>query len=82
MSRGILDGKWKQGAEAIKGRWGKLTDDDLKVIAGRRDYLLGRLQEKYGMAEDQAEEDLADFEREYRELQAAAKASSKLRVEA
>jgi len=48
-----VEGKWKQMKGAVKEQWGKLTDDDLDVIAGKRDKLIGKLQERYGLlAED------------------------------
>ncbi len=46
-----------------KEQWGKLTDDDLDVIAGRRDQLAGKIQERYGVAKDEAEKQLAAWER-------------------
>jgi uncharacterized protein YjbJ (UPF0337 family) len=49
-----LRGKWKQARGSAKTRWGKLTDDDLDVIAGQRDELVGRIQERYGIAKDEA----------------------------
>jgi uncharacterized protein YjbJ (UPF0337 family) len=50
-----LEGKWKQAKGSVKQQWGKLTDDDLNVIDGRRDMLIGRIQERYGIAREQAE---------------------------
>jgi len=50
-----IAGKWKQFKGSAKQRWGKLTDDDLDYVAGTRDKLIGRLQEKYGMIKDDAE---------------------------
>jgi len=50
-----IEGKWKQILGAVKARWGQLTDDDLNVIAGKRDQLIGRLQERYGIAKDEAQ---------------------------
>jgi uncharacterized protein YjbJ (UPF0337 family) len=70
MNWDIIEGKWKQAAGAVKTKWGKLTDDDLAAIAGKRDQLIGRIQEKYGMAKDQVEKQLADFERDYLERRA------------
>ncbi len=49
------EGKWKQVKGSIKEHWGKLTDDDLDVIAGRRDNLVGKLQERYGIAREEAQ---------------------------
>jgi uncharacterized protein YjbJ (UPF0337 family) len=47
----------------VKEQWGKLTDDDLTVIAGKRDQLAGKIQERYGYARDKAEAEIHDFER-------------------
>jgi uncharacterized protein YjbJ (UPF0337 family) len=49
-----LEGKWKQSKGKVREKWGKLTDDDLDVIAGKRDQLIGRLQERYGLAKEEA----------------------------
>jgi uncharacterized protein YjbJ (UPF0337 family) len=49
-----IEGNWKQLKGRAKQQWGKLTDDDLKVAAGRRDELTGRVQERYGIAMDSA----------------------------
>ena len=65
MNWDIIAGKWKQAAGEVKAKWGKLTDDDLKMIAGKRDQLVGKLQERYGIAKDKAEQELADFERDF-----------------
>jgi uncharacterized protein YjbJ (UPF0337 family) len=46
----------------VKAQWGKLTDDELDVIAGRRDELAGKIQERYGIAKDEAERQLKDWE--------------------
>jgi uncharacterized protein YjbJ (UPF0337 family) len=51
-------GKWNQAKGSVKERWGKLTDDDLTVIAGNRDKLLGKIQERYGITKQKAEEEL------------------------
>ena len=50
-----IKGNWKQVAGKAKVQWGKLTDDDLEVVAGRRDQLAGKIQERYGVAKDEAE---------------------------
>jgi uncharacterized protein YjbJ (UPF0337 family) len=50
-----VEGKWKQMKGAVKEKWGKLTDDDLDRIAGKRDKLAGRLQECYGLHKEVAE---------------------------
>jgi uncharacterized protein YjbJ (UPF0337 family) len=58
-----VTGKWKQFKGQVKQKWGKLTDDDLEVIAGKRDQMAGLLQERYGYAKDQAEREVDDFAR-------------------
>ena len=55
MNTDIFKGQWKEIKGTIKAKWGKLTDDDLKLVEGRRDQLLGRIQERYGIAKDDAE---------------------------
>lgn len=50
-----VQGKWMQTKGAVREKWGKLTDDDLDVIAGKRDQLVGRIQERYGVAKEEAE---------------------------
>ncbi len=55
MNHDRMSGNWKQVKGKIKEQWGKLTDDDLDVIAGKRDQLLGRIQERHGIAKDKAE---------------------------
>jgi uncharacterized protein YjbJ (UPF0337 family) len=50
-----IQGKWKQAKGSLKQKWGKLTDDDLDVIAGSRDKFIGKVQERYGIARDEAQ---------------------------
>ena len=50
-----VEGNWKRMTGKVKEQWGKLTDDDLAVIGGKQDQLVGRLQERYGIARDEAE---------------------------
>jgi uncharacterized protein YjbJ (UPF0337 family) len=63
MNHDRIQGNWKQVKGKIKEQWGKLTDDDLDVIAGKRDQLLGRIQKRHGVAKDEAEKQLEHFER-------------------
>jgi uncharacterized protein YjbJ (UPF0337 family) len=53
-----VEGNWKQVKGKVKEKWGKLTDDDLTVINGRRDQLEGKIQERYGIAKDQVRKDV------------------------
>jgi uncharacterized protein YjbJ (UPF0337 family) len=59
----MLQGQWKQVKGKMKEKWGKLTDDDWDMIAGKRDQMIGKLQERYGYSRDQAEKDLNDWEK-------------------
>jgi len=63
MNWDTAKGDWKQFKGKVKEAWGKLTDDDLKVIAGKRDQLLGVIQKQYGIARDEAERQVRQFER-------------------
>lgn len=58
-----IKGNWKQVAGKAREQWGKLTDRDLEIVAGRREQLAGKIQERYGLAKDEAERQLADWER-------------------
>ena len=62
MNRDWREGNWKQVRGKVRERWGKLTDDELDVIAGRRDQLVGRIQELYGTSKNEIERDLDDLE--------------------
>ena len=53
-----VEGNWKQFTGRVKEKWGRLTDDDLTVINGRRDQLEGKIQERYGIAKDQVRNDV------------------------
>ena len=68
MNEDRIQGNWKQVKGKVKEQWGKLTDDDLDVIAGKRDQLLGRIQERHGIAKDEAERQVEDFERRNTDL--------------
>jgi uncharacterized protein YjbJ (UPF0337 family) len=58
-----VEGSWKEFTGKVKEQWGRLTDDDLTAIAGKRDQLSGKIQERYGYAKDRAEDEIRDFER-------------------
>lgn len=66
MNTDQMSGKWKQMKGAAKQQWGKLTDDDLEVIAGKRDSLIGKLQERYGMAKEDAQRKADDWLKSYK----------------
>lgn len=58
-----IEGNWNLVKGKIKEKWGKLTDDDLKVAAGKKDQLAGVLQKRYGWMKDEAERELDAFTR-------------------
>jgi uncharacterized protein YjbJ (UPF0337 family) len=61
MNSDQLEGKWKQVKGEVREKWGKLTDDDILVVGGRRDQLIGRVQERYGMAREAATKEVDTF---------------------
>lgn len=63
MNKDKIVGEWHKLKGQLKQKWGKLTDDDLTQINGKREELLGRLQNRYGYAKDKAEEELSSFEK-------------------
>src|ERR1700687_4401617 len=58
-----IKGGWRSTQGAVKEQWGKLTDDDLTAIEGRREQLIGKLQIRYGISEEEAERQVAGWER-------------------
>jgi uncharacterized protein YjbJ (UPF0337 family) len=64
MNSDIFEGKWKQFVGAAKQRWAKLTDDDWTYVAGKKDELVGRIQERYGITRDEAQREADEFARE------------------
>ena len=62
MNEDRIKGNWKQFTGKLKEQWGKLTDDDLDVIAGKRDQLLGKIQERQGIIKEEAEKQLKEWE--------------------
>ncbi len=61
MNDDRIKGQWKQLSGKVKARWGKLTDDDVQVGEGNAEYLAGKLQERYGIAKDEAKKQVNDF---------------------
>jgi len=62
-----IEGNWKQFKGNVKQQWGKLTDDQLDVIAGKREQLVGRVQEQYGIGKDEAEKQVELFASTFKE---------------
>jgi uncharacterized protein YjbJ (UPF0337 family) len=63
-----IAGNWKQFTGLAKEKWGQLTDSDWTQIEGKRDQLVGKIQERYGIARDEAERQVAEFERSYEQV--------------
>jgi len=62
MNWDVIEGNWKQAKGKLKEQWGKLTDDQLDRISGQRDQLVGQIQECYGVARDDAEHQVKEWE--------------------
>jgi len=56
-----IEGNWKQFKGKVQQQWGKFTDDDMSKMSGKRTEVIGRLQERYGFAKEQAEKELDEF---------------------
>lgn len=63
MNKDTIEGNWKELKGKAKAHWGKLTDDRLDVIAGKREQLAGEIQHAYGVSRDEAENQIKDFEK-------------------
>jgi len=61
-----IEGNWKQFKGDVLKQWGELTDDDLDVVAGEREKLVGRLQDRYGIAKEKAERQIDEWLERYR----------------
>lgn len=64
LNTDIAEGKWKQLKGRVQEQWGELTDDELDAIAGRRERFVGKLQEKHGVAREEAEKSFEALKRE------------------
>lgn len=70
-----IEGNWKQLKGKVNEKWGKLTDDHLDVVAGKREQLAGKIQEVYGIGKDEANRQIDEFAESMRE-----DSNSKLRM--
>jgi uncharacterized protein YjbJ (UPF0337 family) len=61
MNQDIIKGKWKELKGTVRAKWGKLTDSDYEEIAGNKDKLVGRLQQRYGYQREQAEREAQEL---------------------
>ena len=62
-----IEGNWKQFKGKVKAQWGRLTDDQIDVIAGKRESLAGKIQETYGVGKDETEKQLAAWQKRVKE---------------
>jgi uncharacterized protein YjbJ (UPF0337 family) len=62
-----IEGNWKQLKGNVKEKWGKLTDDEFEVIGGKRDQLVGKIQERYGCTREEADTQVRAWEESYNE---------------
>jgi uncharacterized protein YjbJ (UPF0337 family) len=68
MNTDQMKGNWKQLIGKAKEKWGRLTNDDWQIVEGQRDQLVGRIQERYGIARDEAQRQVDEFEKSYDRL--------------
>jgi uncharacterized protein YjbJ (UPF0337 family) len=61
MNKDIIEGKWEQLKGGVQKNWGKLTDDDLDIIKGDAKILAGKIQERYGITQEEAEEQVKNY---------------------
>ncbi|HHL3492992.1 TPA: CsbD family protein [Legionella pneumophila] len=62
MNKDIFEGKWEEIKGKMKKTWGKLTEDDFKIIEGKHQEIYGKLQKHYGYSKDEAERAVKDFQ--------------------
>jgi uncharacterized protein YjbJ (UPF0337 family) len=65
-----IEGKWKQAKGSVKQKWGKLTDNDLDFIAGKRDHFVGKLQERYGIEKEEAQKRADEWAKQQKDQEA------------
>ncbi len=65
MATVTMEGNWLQLRGKIRETWGKLTDNDLDVIAGKRDQLIGKIKERYGKSVEEVTKEVAEFEKKH-----------------
>jgi uncharacterized protein YjbJ (UPF0337 family) len=63
-----IQGNWKQFKGKVQEKWGKLTDDHVNAIDGRREILAGKLQEAYGIGKEEADTQINDWQKSVREV--------------
>jgi uncharacterized protein YjbJ (UPF0337 family) len=73
MNWDIVEGKWQQLKGDLKSRWAKLTDDDVANLSAKREQLVGKIQERYGLMKDEAEHQVDDWLKRYDDSSRAAR---------
>ncbi|MEO7031827.1 MAG: CsbD family protein [Herbaspirillum sp.] len=63
MNWNVIEGDWTQYKSQVKAQWSKLSNDNLDIIAGKRDQLLGQIQKSYGIVQEEAEQEVAAFQK-------------------
>jgi uncharacterized protein YjbJ (UPF0337 family) len=63
-----IKGSWTQTKGAVKEQWGKLTDNDLMEIEGRREKLVGKIQTRYAISHEQAEAQVSGWEKKHKDM--------------
>jgi uncharacterized protein YjbJ (UPF0337 family) len=64
MNWDTMEGQWHQVKGAVKAKWAKITDSDLSLLNGKKEEVLGKIQERYGVSKDQAEKQVDDWMKE------------------
>lgn len=72
MNSMILNGKWRQVKGAVQEKWSELTDDDMHMLLGEKEQLIGRIQERYGYSQERAQQEVTAFVRSLSEEASAA----------
>jgi len=73
-----IEGKWKQFTGVARQRWGRLTDNDWEMVGGKKDELVGRIQERYGMAKEAAEKQVDEWSGALKHPQPESRAATRL----
>ena len=68
MNWNRIEGNWKQFKGNVKQQWGRFTEDSLRVLVGERDHLAGKIQEEYGVAKDEEEKQLANWQGQHQKI--------------
>ncbi len=76
MNSDTIGGNWKQFVGKAREKWGKLTDSDWEMMAGKKDQIVGKIQERYGITRDEAQRQYDEFDRTANSAEAGASGRS------